>query len=66
MISREQNYSSNRAPSYVDRSGLKDTYCGQTRHTKDQCFQLVDYPNWYKDKYKGKHIRYGKGMIDVA
>ncbi|XP_078165548.1 uncharacterized protein LOC144560258 [Carex rostrata] len=62
----ETNYNSNKFSPYVDKSGLKCTYCGQTRHTKDQCFQLVGYPDWYKDKRKGKHTGQGRGRVAVA
>jgi GAG-pre-integrase domain/gag-polypeptide of LTR copia-type len=62
----ETNYTPNRSSTYVDKSGLKCTHCGQTRHTKDQCFQLVGYPDWYKDKRKGKHTGSGRGRAAMA
>jgi hypothetical protein len=62
----EMNYNSNRSSSCVDKSNLKCAHCGQTRHTKDQCFQLIGYPDWYKDKRKVRHIGSGKGRITVA
>jgi Leucine rich repeat/gag-polypeptide of LTR copia-type len=69
MLSKGQKYfetNYNRSSSYVDKSSLKCTHCGQTRHTKDQCFQIVGYPDWYKDKRKVKHTGLGKGRAAVA
>jgi hypothetical protein len=35
-------------------------------HTKDQCFQLVGYPEWFKDKQRGKNNWQGKGRVSIA
>ena len=32
-----------------DKSHLKCTHCGGTRHTKNECFKLVGYPEWWPD-----------------
>ena len=38
-----------------DKSHLKCTYCGGTRHTRNECFKLVGYPEWWPDtKKKGE------------
>ncbi|XP_071699328.1 uncharacterized protein [Rutidosis leptorrhynchoides] len=36
-------------PSYlkVDKSKLMCAECGKTRHTKDQCFKLKGFPDWW-------------------
>jgi hypothetical protein len=62
----EMNYNSNRSLSCVDKSNLKCAHCSQTRHAKVQCFQLIEYPDWYKDKHKVRHAESGKGRITVA
>ena len=58
MISRGQKF--------FDKSRLKCTHCGQTKHTKEQCFQLVGYPEWFKDRRKSKSNWPGKGQAAVA
>ena len=35
-----------------DKSHLKCTHCGGTRHTKNECFKLVGYPEWWPDTKK--------------
>ena len=35
-----------------ERSHLKCTYCGGTRHTRNECFKLVGYPEWWPDSKK--------------
>ena len=38
-----------------DKAHLKCTYCGGTRHTRNECFKLVGYPEWWPDaKKKGE------------
>ena len=32
-----------------DKSHLKCTHCGGTRHTKNECFKPVGYPDWWPD-----------------
>ncbi|XP_076926353.1 uncharacterized protein LOC143589490 [Bidens hawaiensis] len=38
--------------SRIDKSKLKCTNCGMNKHTKDQCFKLVGYPEWWSDGHK--------------
>ncbi|KAJ0927704.1 putative RNA-directed DNA polymerase [Helianthus annuus] len=41
----------------IDKSKLKCTHCGMMKHTKDQCFKLVGFPEWWNDGHKkGKNI----------
>nr|GEU43753.1 putative reverse transcriptase, RNA-dependent DNA polymerase [Tanacetum cinerariifolium] len=35
-----------------DKSHLKCEKCGMNRHTKDQCFKIIGYPDWWIDGYK--------------
>lgn len=35
-----------------DKSRLKCSHCGGNKHTKDQCFELIGYPEWWKGKKK--------------
>ena len=41
--------------SKIDKSKLKCGHCGMMKHTKEQCFKLVGYPEWWADgNKKGK------------
>ena len=31
----------------VDKSSFKCTHCHQKGHTKERCFELVGYPDWW-------------------
>nr|GEZ21487.1 hypothetical protein [Tanacetum cinerariifolium] len=35
-----------------DKSYLKCEECGMNRHTKDQCFEIIDYLDWWTDGHK--------------
>ncbi|GJU95598.1 putative RNA-directed DNA polymerase [Tanacetum coccineum] len=35
-----------------DKSHLKCEECGMSRHTKEQCFRIVGYPDWWTDGNK--------------
>ncbi|KAK9070364.1 hypothetical protein SSX86_010766 [Deinandra increscens subsp. villosa] len=35
-----------------DKSKLKCSHCGMMKHTKDQCFKLVGFPDWWNDGHK--------------
>ncbi|KAL4569571.1 hypothetical protein LXL04_025212 [Taraxacum kok-saghyz] len=39
-------------PEKQDKSHLKCEHCRKTRHTKEQCFKLVGYPEWWIDGSK--------------
>ncbi|XP_035831181.1 uncharacterized protein LOC118480438 [Helianthus annuus] len=36
----------------IDKTNLKCEHCGMMRHTKDQCFRIVGYPEWWSDGHK--------------
>lgn len=67
---RTRNNSQNRGRGYQgsnrgrgqnnDRTSKVCDYCNMPRHTRDTCFQLVGYPEWYQ-QYKAQ-----KGNADVA
>ena len=37
-----------------DRRKLRCTHCGGSRHTKEECFKLVGYSDWWNDLQKRK------------
>jgi hypothetical protein len=47
--------------SHLDKTKLKCTNCGKGRHTKDQCFEIVGYPKWWKGDKKKRYEDKGKG-----
>jgi transposase InsO family protein len=50
----------------MDKSHLKCTHCGMTKHTKEQCFKLVGYPDWFKERRKEKNSGTRRGQAAVA
>lgn len=39
----------------IDKSKLKCDYCNGTKHTRETCFKLVGYPEWWPNpKIRGK------------
>ncbi|KAJ0471582.1 hypothetical protein HanLR1_Chr15g0559371 [Helianthus annuus] len=68
---RASQKSSNTGSSFrIDKSKLKCDHCGMSKHTKDQCFELVGYPEWWNDNHKtqkgGKPGATGKAAAAVA
>jgi hypothetical protein len=51
---------------FVNKSRLKCIHCGQTRHTKEQYFLLVEYLEWFKDRRKGKNNWSGKCQVAMV
>ncbi|XP_076908792.1 uncharacterized protein LOC143565815 [Bidens hawaiensis] len=51
-----------------EKSHLKCTHCGMTKHTKEQCFKLVGYPEWWSDGHKKgiKTTGHEKGKASAA
>ncbi|XP_071687201.1 uncharacterized protein [Rutidosis leptorrhynchoides] len=45
---RRSDYSS----SSRDRDNLKCDECGMKRHTKEQCFKVIGYPEWWNNGHK--------------
>ncbi|XP_076931311.1 uncharacterized protein LOC143596416 [Bidens hawaiensis] len=46
------NKSLNSSSSRIDKTNLKCSHCGMSKHTRDQCFKLVGYPEWWNDGHK--------------
>nr|GEY43252.1 putative ribonuclease H-like domain-containing protein [Tanacetum cinerariifolium] len=38
----------------IDKTKLKCENCGVTKHIKEQCFEIVGYPDWWVGNKKGK------------
>ena len=47
-----------------DKIHLRCTDCGSTRHTKNECFKLVDYPEWWPDTKK-KGTKESQKFLDI-
>ena len=41
----------NRRSNDEDKSKLVCSYCKKKKHTKDQCFELIGYPDWWEEKH---------------
>lgn len=61
---RRSDQKFNPSSSRVDKSRLKCEHCGMTKHTKEQCFKLVGYPEWWADGHKKG--RDGKAAVAVG
>nr|GEU97452.1 zinc finger, CCHC-type [Tanacetum cinerariifolium] len=53
----------NRPKIKEDKTQQRCHNCGKTRHTEDQCFELVGYPDWWNDGHKkgNKGLRSERG-----
>ncbi|KAJ0852132.1 hypothetical protein HanRHA438_Chr14g0634691 [Helianthus annuus] len=49
---RRSEQKHNLSSSRVDKNHLKCEHCGMTKHTKEQCFKIVGYPDWWTDGHK--------------
>ncbi|XP_071715107.1 uncharacterized protein [Rutidosis leptorrhynchoides] len=55
LLSRNQQRRSDSTSSSRDKDNLECTKCGMKRHTREQCFKVIGYPDWWADKHrKGK------------
>ncbi|KAJ0626012.1 hypothetical protein HanLR1_Chr01g0007141 [Helianthus annuus] len=50
----------------VDKSKLKCDHCGMMKHTKDQCFKIVGYPEWWNDGHKKGEKESGKAAVATS
>jgi hypothetical protein len=57
---KEVTHTFHKNTNFPDKSKLKCSHCGGTRHTREQCFEIIGYPEWYKGKKKEKKP---KGMV---
>lgn len=37
----------------IDKSQLKCEFCKGTKHTRETCFKLIGYPDWWKPRQRG-------------
>ncbi|GJZ18878.1 hypothetical protein Tco_0555468 [Tanacetum coccineum] len=51
-FNRRSDHSQIGSSSRVDKSKLKCGECGMTGHTKEECFRLVGYPDWWTNGHK--------------
>ncbi|XP_076926638.1 uncharacterized protein LOC143589894 [Bidens hawaiensis] len=49
---RRSDHKSNPSSSRLDKSKLRCDHCGMAKHTKEQCFKLVGYPEWWAGGHK--------------
>ncbi|KAG8654374.1 hypothetical protein MANES_05G142578v8 [Manihot esculenta] len=49
-----------------DKSGLKCTHCGGSRHTRDGCFKIIGYPEWWEENKIRKKKGKGQGAGNTA
>ncbi|KAG8649481.1 hypothetical protein MANES_08G099122v8, partial [Manihot esculenta] len=49
-----------------DKSGLKCTHCGGSRHTRDGCFKIIGYPEWWEENNIRKKKGKGQGAGNMA
>ena len=52
LAMKNKNFPRNRESD--DRQKLRCSHCGGSRHTKEGCFKLVGYPDWWDDLQKRK------------
>jgi hypothetical protein len=45
----------------TDKSKLKCSHYGGIRHVKEQCFQIIGYPQWYIEREKKRQTTNTKG-----
>ncbi|KAM0012209.1 putative RNA-directed DNA polymerase [Helianthus debilis subsp. tardiflorus] len=50
----------------VDKMKLKCDHCGMVKHTKEKCFKLVGYPDWWNDGHKKGNKEGGKVAAAVG
>ncbi|XP_071694518.1 uncharacterized protein [Rutidosis leptorrhynchoides] len=59
LVSKNQLRSDYSKSSSRDKDHLECTKCGMKRHTKEQCFKVIGYPEWWNNGHK-------KGKAAVA
>ncbi|KAK9066126.1 hypothetical protein SSX86_015528 [Deinandra increscens subsp. villosa] len=48
---------------WVDKSKLQCTHCGMSKHTKETCFKLVGFPDWWEDGHKPEKPLRGRHLL---
>ncbi|CAO2839435.1 unnamed protein product [Amaranthus hypochondriacus] len=54
-----------------EKSHLRCSHCGGTRHTKSECFKLIGYPEWWPDSKKKNPQKFsdnraGKAAVSMS
>ncbi|GKA27428.1 retrovirus-related pol polyprotein from transposon TNT 1-94, partial [Tanacetum coccineum] len=49
-----------------NKTHLKCGNCGMTRHTTDQCFELIGYPDWWNDGHKKGNKNRGLEIVKAS
>nr|GEW36073.1 putative Gag-polypeptide of LTR copia-type [Tanacetum cinerariifolium] len=60
---RRSDQKFNSSSSRIDKTKLKCEICGMTKHTKEQCFEIVGYPDWWVGN---KKVKSGKAAATVG
>nr|GEY79219.1 putative copia-type protein [Tanacetum cinerariifolium] len=66
---RRSNQMFNSSSSQIDKTKLKCENCGMTKHTIEQCFEIVGYPDWWvgnKKEKSGKEAAAGEKEYNDA
>jgi GAG-pre-integrase domain/gag-polypeptide of LTR copia-type len=62
----EVNSNSAKKLGFTDKSKLKCSNCGGTRHTREGCFELIGYPDWWKDPKKKRQDEGSRGRASLV
>ncbi|KAG6424722.1 hypothetical protein SASPL_115142 [Salvia splendens] len=57
------DYLSNRPR--IDKSKLVCSHCGKPKHTRETCFEVVGYPEWWEDGHKTNRNPVAKGRSAI-
>ncbi|KAK1419961.1 hypothetical protein QVD17_29426 [Tagetes erecta] len=49
----------------IDRTVVKCSHCGMSKHTKNQCFKLVGFPKWWSVGHKKDNKEWRKAVAAV-
>ncbi|XLR07165.1 hypothetical protein S83_035103, partial [Arachis hypogaea] len=59
-------WSSSRGKEREDKSHLYCTHCGMNKHTKETCFRIVGYLEWWEDNHKKSKNKSSQGRGATA
>ena len=57
---------SNRTGAKIDKSRLVCSHCGMTKHTRETCFHLIGFPEWWEDGHKENRNSKAKGKMVIV
>ena len=64
--SRTQGQSRSRRVTRIDRSRLRCTYCGMAKHTRETCYKLVGFLEWWNDGYRTGKPRDARSAVAMG